>query len=487
MSSRTKPIAVSDREAPNFVSNQGATCALNVVADGRWGWSYTEAGPVVVCAGMPTDERGPKTALERLLGWAGRRGQTPLLFGVELADLCWLSDWKIRELGRQPIFVAGSRHDPALTGKGQPELGREMRRQARRALSKGVGWTEVSAAEFWECRERGDLESLFKTRWMRQPLAEFSFLVGLHLAAGQTYRRFFLLGHEGGGKPLGLALLVRSDRGWLLEHQIVGADAPNGSGELLVAQILSRALEPGQCLSLGITPLYRALAADLPHREIPAILSFMPEPVKNALLAAWEPLYGFRRLERFRAKLEPDRWEPVYWAQYRGSSSAALWAVLKVFAGGSMLGFGWATVLKLLGKVSNFLSSRGLVAINDFFLISLCFWIPILWHLDGEWLFGTAVATRMWALYDVGLVAGFGLHGRLLRLKSQAARTHSAVMLGLVGADAGLSMLWSFLHNAVLFLLAAAPLAASLYFLVCLAYPTNFLRHGGSRGELENL
>lgn len=436
-------------------------------------------------------------AIERLLGWASQRDKTPLLFGVEPADLPVLSGWKIRELGRQPIFIAGPRHDPPLTGRGQPELGREMRRQARRALSKGVSWTEVPAAEFWEYRERGDLESLLKTRWFRQPLAEFSFLVGLHFAAGQAYRRFFLLWQEQGGKPLGLALLVRSDRGWLLEHQIVGADAPNGSGELLVAQILSRYLEQGQCLSLGITPLYRALASDFSHGEIPAILSFIPEPMRNALLAAWEPLYGFRRLERFRTKLEPDRWEPVYWAQHQGSSGAALWAVLKVFAGGSMLRFGWATVVKLLGKVSDSLSSRGLLAINNFFLISLCFWIPILWHLDGEWLFGTAVATRMWALYDVGLVVGFGLHGRLLRVKSRATRILSAIMLGLVGADAGLSMTWSLLLyfkeetslTAVLFLflLAAAPLAASLYFLVCLAYPTNFLRYGGSRSELENL
>lgn len=450
----------------------------------------------MVCAGMPTDARGPETALERLLGWASWRGKTPLLFGVELADLPWLSHWKIRELGRQPIFVAGPRHDPELTGKGQPELGREMRRQARRALSKGVGWTEVPAAEFWECRERGDLEPLLKTRWMRQPLAEFSFLVGLHLAAGQAYRRFFLLWQEGGGKPLGLAIIVRSDRGWLLEHQIVGTDAPNGSGELLVAQILSRDLEQGQCLSLGITPLYRALAADLPHREIPAILSFMPEAVRNALLAAWEPLYGFRRLERFRTKLDPDRWEPVYWAQYRGASSAALWAVLKVFAGGSMVGFGWATAVKLLGKVSDSLSSRGLVALNSFFLVSLCLWIPILWHLDGESLFGTAVATKMWAIYDILLVFGFAIHGKLLCWPKPKFQKVSAIMLGLVAADATLSLIWSLLlygtashtlgTTLFLLLLAAAPLAASLYFLVCLTSPTHFLRHGGSRTGLEN-
>lgn len=481
---------------PNFVSPQGATCALVTVEEEDGRWSFASAGHTDVCAGVPWSRNGTQAALERLLAWSRQRGRSPLLFGVEFADLAHLRDWKIREIGRQPLFVAGSVHDPHLSGAGQPEQGREMRRQARRAQSKGANWRRVSAGEVAELRDQGVLWPLLRTRWLRQPLAEFSFLVGLHLQAGHQRRRYFLLELQGSPQPAGLAILVESDRGWLLEHQIVGANAPNGSGELLVCQILTRELQAGELLSLGITPLYRALVADVSHQEIPGILSFMPKPLRTALLEVWEPLYGFRRLERFRTKLDPERWEPVYWAHHRGTAAGALLAVLRVFAGGSLLGFACATVGKLMGKLALALSRDGLARVNLFFLLSLCFWIPILWNLDGERLFGTVVATKMWALYDVVLVVGFALHQRLLRQSGGRFRTLSAVMLGLVLADAGLSLIWSLLlHGAAapvplsafLALLTAAPLVASLFFLLCLAYPTDFLRHGGSRAELENL
>lgn len=465
---------------------------------------------MVVCAGMPTDERGPQKALEALLGWAKGRKKAVLLFGVELADLPWLSRWTIRELGRQPIFVAGDHHKPCLNGAEQPQKGREMRRQARRATSKGVRWSESSAAKVWEHHAAGALTPLLAARWRRQPLAEFSFLVGLHLASGQAVRRYFLLTAEptACGKAekaiaatadelLGLAIIVRSQRGWLLEHHIIGSQAPNGSGELLIAQLLSEKLAPGELLSLGITPLYRALVCDLPHQEIPAILSFMPRAMRTTLLSAWEPMYGFRRLERFRTKLEPDRWEPVYWAQRGVNSARSLWAVLQVFAGGSFLQFGWATLGKLFAKVSLGLGREGLWRVNSFFLLSLCVWIPILWQLDGERLFGTPVATKMWAIYDLVLVLGFIFHGYLLGKPQHRFRKFSGVMFGLVAADACLCSIWgvllyredtqSLFLTLFVLLLAAAPLAASALFALCLAYPTDFLRHGGSRNELENL
>lgn len=475
--------------APNFVSRQGLTCALEVGELGGDRWFYQDSWSYLVTAGMPTGEQ-PERAVRSLLAWASGRGQTPILFGVEPADLPLLKDWRIREIGRQPLFVAGPDYAPELSGPKQPARGREMRRQARRALAKGADWREVAAGEIWELEQRGGLDSLLISRWYRQPLAEFSFLVALHLSMGQACRRYFLLRSPDHAVPVALAILVQSDRGWLLEHGLMGREAPNGSGELLICHLLSSALEPGEVLSLGITPLYRALVPDLPHLHVPGILSFLPDSARRAVVAAWEPLYGFRRLQSYREKLEPVEWEPVYWAHPRGLPPFVLWAVLRVFADGPLLGFAGATVQKLVSKVSLKLPLETLKRLNTLFVVSLCVWIPILWHLDGALLFGAPLAPKIWATFDVLLVLGFYRHGLELQRAKRRFRI-GPFLLGLVTADAILSLIWTAMLHGLwprslalgLFLvfLNAAPVGAAAFLAACQSRRPHFLRHGGKR------
>lgn len=475
--------------APDFVSNQGLTCALEEGGLEGCRWHYHDSRSYVVTAGMPTGP-APGEAVARLGEWATARGQTPILFGVEPADLPHLAGWRLREIGRQPLFVAGPDYQPELSGPGQPEKGREVRRQARRALAKGADWVEVSAGEVWELEQRGGLDPLLLTRWRRQPLAEFSFLVALHLSMGQAVRRYFLLRAPAHEVPSAMAILVRSDRGWLLEHSIVGKEAPNGGGELLVCRLLSSALTAGEVLSLGITPLYRALVPDLPHLHVPGILSFLPDSIRRALVAAWEPLYGFRSLQTYREKLEPAEWEPVYWAHPRGLPPFVLWAVLRVFADGPLLGFAGATMQKMVSKLSMTLPLIVLKRLNALFVVSLCLWIPILWHLDGALLFGAPLAPKIWAVFDVLLVFGFYRHG--LELKRRKRRFHiGPFLLGLVTADAALSLIWTAMLHGLwprswalaifLMFLNAAPVTAAAFLTVCQSRRPHFLRHGGKR------
>jgi hypothetical protein len=436
---------------------------------------------------MPTG-KDPALALDHLLRWATDRAQTPIIFGVEPADLPYLKDWRIREIGRQPLFTAGADYTPELCGPGQPTRSREMRRQARRALSKNVDWNEVPAGSVWELHQRGALNSLLSDRWQRQPLAEFSFLVSLQLGLGQAVRRYFLLrAKEAPDAAAGLAILVQSDRGWLLEHQLVGKDAPNGSGELLVCRLLSGFLRTSEVLSLGITPLYRALVPDLPYREVPGILSFLPDAARTALVAAWEPLYGFRRLQSYREKLEPALWEPVYWAHAKGLPPFVLWAVLRVFAGGPMLGFAAATLQKIVAKRCLSIPRQALCWVNSLFVVSLCFWIPVLWNIDGRLLFGSEVAPKIWAIFDLFLVFGFLCHGR--ELARPLPSRFGPWLLGMVSADALLSLIGTALVHGpwpqswqlgfFLVLLNAAPLLAALFLFVSQCRASHFLRHGG--------
>lgn len=453
----------------NFVSNQALTCALSTHLEPGRAWGYAETATHMVAAGMPRGEG----ALARFAEWSRSMGRRPLVFACEPQDLNELEGWKVVELGRQPVFRTGDLFRPELCGVDQPAAHREMRRQARRASSKGVVVEELSQGRLWELVAGGQLESLLKSRRTRQPLPEFGFLVGLNLGCGGQVRRYFLAS-SAEGDCLGLAITVESGRGFLLEHQMLCATAPNGTGELFLCRILSEFLPPGQLLSLGITPLYRSLVGDPPEAEGPSILSFLPRALRDGLMRAWEPLYGFRSLLNFRRKLEPDDWEPVFWA-HRGSRLLALLAVLQAFAGGSFWLFAGRTVVKFWRQwCSRFTRSQMRLG-NTFFVVSLALWIPILWHLDGTWLFGFPQATRVWATYDFCLVLGFIVHGWGLQAGRPGAT--GMVLLGLVMADAMLSWIQTaFVHlghptafslKLFLFVINSAPLAAALFLAVC--------------------
>lgn len=453
---------------------------------------------------MPTAP-SRQDALRELGRWAKLRGVKPILFGIEPQDLPSLDGWSIYEIGRQPLFTASSDFCPELSGQTQPARGRELRRQARRALNKDVDWIEVSAGEVWELERGGHLDALFLARWQRQPLAEFSYLVSLRLASGQAVRRYFILGATHDRLPLGLVILVRSDRGWLLEHQLIVKGAPNGSGELFLCRALERFLAPGLILSLGITPLYRVLVDHLPHHGHRAILSFLPQPIRSRLVAAWEPLYGFKRLQRYRDKLDPHAWEPVYWSFYGSHPSLVLLAILRVFAGSSLLRFGLASLRKVTSKVALSLDSNTLWAMNAFYVATLALWIPVLWFLDGDHLFGASFAPRVWAVFDVLLLVGFVLHGKAIhssKFRGQPSprdEMHAGssvpihvsgwpyLLLGLVLADAVLSLIgtalffctrpFGWMATLWLVLLNLAPWTAVAFLAFCRLREPTVLRH----------
>ena len=151
------------------------------------------------------------------------------------------------------------------------------------------------------------------------------------------------------------------------------------------------------------------------------------------------------------------------------------------------VGHGAATVQKVLSKYGRSIPVRMLRAANAFFVASLCVWIPILWHLDGALVFGAPLAPKIWAIFDGLLVLGFLRHGRELRYPRRRFRI-GGFLLGLVTADAVLSLIWTAMLHGLwpggwamgLFLLAlnAAPMSAAAFLLVCQARRPDVLRHG---------
>lgn len=427
----------------------------------------------------PEKERG----LQVLLDWCRARKSSPLIFGCEETDRQALEQWELTEIGRQPLFWAHSDYSAHHSGPDQPASHRELRRQARRSSSKNTVVRELSTAKLWELTESGALDGLLTQRWYRRGLADFSFLVELRLSRGNERRRAFLASHSESGEIRGLALLVPCQRGWLMEHHLVSKGAPNGTGELLLCEILSQHLSPGECLSLGITPLFREMMEIPAQEDVPSILQGLPLNVKRLLLKSWERFYGFQSLLQYRKKLEPEVWEPVYWAVPERRQLTDTFSVLKTFAGGSFVSFAWATLDKWLHRFALGLRRGFLPAVNLFYIVTLLLWLPILWNLDGEQLFGHALACKVWAIYDFFLWILFVLHQDVVRTCRRSNLT--GLLLGLVTADTVLAWLQTALYHgglpstqplgSVIFLINTAPISALLFLILvnytCKALP----------------
>lgn len=468
------------------MSGQRSTCDLGVYRDSGSEWSYVKFGGRVITAGMPAGPN-PETALESFLQWCRRESLQPMIFGCEAPDLSALAGWSLTEIGRQPLFLAGPDFRPDLSGPKQPEKYRELRRQARRSLSKQVKVQELTVPELWSLSHSSVLKKMLYHRWEKRRLAEFSFLVEFHLEMGVAEKRAFAARSEHTGRLLGLVVLTPSQRGWLLEHQVLDPEAPNGTAELILCKILSENLPPGTWLSLGVTPLYSELQANRGSDEIPGVLSFIPTAAVDKLLSYWEPLYGFRKLLAHRRRLRPDSWEPVYWAVPQKRTVSDVLLVLRAFSGGSFVGFAWDTVEKQLQLLSRRLAPRVFPLLNQFYVVTLLFWIPVLWALDGLQLFGNPDACKVWAIYDFFLVGLFALHQRTVRRGASGFVTD--LLLGMVTADTVLAWIQTALYHgglpdgqpllaALLVIINTAPLTA-VVFLILVKFaskPLPFLR-----------
>jgi phosphatidylglycerol lysyltransferase len=132
-----------------------------------------------------------------------------------------------------------------------------------------------------------------------------------------------------------VATPIPQRNGWLIEQIVRGANAPNGLAEFLVDTAMQRlALEGSTYVTLGLAPLSRHAHGDeSPHPLwIRAILRWMRMHGQR--------FYNFDGLDSFKAKLQPDSWEPVYaLTRDRWVGGRALYAITGAFGGESPLIF----------------------------------------------------------------------------------------------------------------------------------------------------
>jgi len=200
-------------------------------------------------------------------------------------------------LGAQPVWDTGQ-------WAGIPARIASLRSQIHRARNKGVvvsEWAPERASA--DPRLQQCLQHWLSTRG----LPTMHFLVEPNTLHDLTGRRIFVA--ERGEMVVGFinASPVPARHGWLVEQFVRGAQAPNGTIELLFDQMMRAVAADGATyVTMGLVPLREGTAqpADLNPNWLAALLAFVRVHGRR--------FYNFGGLERFKSKFRPQAWESIY-------------------------------------------------------------------------------------------------------------------------------------------------------------------------------
>jgi len=267
---------------------------------------YATWGRVLVAAGAPicSRERLVEVTSEFERDAAETHGASACYFaaGSRLEALLGsLPGYSRILLGAQPVWHPGA-------WPGILEARPSLRAQLHRARNKSVRVREwPNAAATASPAIRRCLEEWLSGR----PMPSMHFLVEPQTLDRLWDRRIFVAERQ--GEPVGflVATPVPGRRGWLVEQIVRGRAAPNGTAELLVDTAFRAAAAEGlEYFTLGLSPLSRA--SDPSEGNAAPSPSWWLDLLFNWLRLHGSRFYNFRGLETFKAKFEPESWEPIY-------------------------------------------------------------------------------------------------------------------------------------------------------------------------------
>jgi phosphatidylglycerol lysyltransferase len=375
--------------------------------------AYVDTGAAWVAAGAPL---GPTALLGELArefsADAARSRRRVCFFATEqrFNSIGEAAGLRALCIGQQPIW------DPKRWAESL-RASRSLREQLRRARAKGVLIRQLAPEELADPHApvRPQLERLFANWLNARQMAPMGFLVQLHAFSHFDERRCFvahsrreLVGF------LGMVPVYGRD-GWFIEDFLRDPAAPNGCSELLIdAAMRAAAAEGAAFITLGLSPLAGPV-----------------RPVLRWFAGLGSALYDFEGLRAFKAKLQPERWDPVFLAFPRRQSSwVALYDSLSAFAHGDLLGFGIETLL------------RGPALVVRVLAVLLVPWTALLMAADTALWFPAPWIKWAWVAFDLGLA------GALLRLSRDWVEPLGSALAAAVTLDALLTALQAVLFNA---------------------------------------
>ena len=200
-------------------------------------------------------------------------------------------------LGAQPIWTPDNW--AAIVARHK-----SLRAQLNRARNKGVVVSE------WSNERAANNPALLDClrEWLAaKGLPPLHFMVEPDTLSSLFDRRVFVA--ELASEAIGFVTLspVPARNGWLFEQFVHCPGAPNGTVELMIDRAMRAAGDAGSdYATLGLAPLSNR-----------APTAAFRNPLWLKILLAWMRLHGrrfynFDGLDRFKAKLQPECWEPVF-------------------------------------------------------------------------------------------------------------------------------------------------------------------------------
>jgi hypothetical protein len=364
---------------------------------------YVPSGRSWIAIGGPLAARNTRPeAVRRFCAAARAAGYRPVFFGVEDRDA--YRDCRVLLLGQQSILKP-SEWDATL--RQRPRL----REQLRRARAKGVTVRRVHHTELIDSASlRRDVARLRREWLASRHLEPMSFLVEVNPYYAASEHLYFLAERNGAAVHFLSAVPIYARHGWLMEDMLRGRDAPNGTTELVIDAMMRTLHTDPHWLTSGLTPLSGPI----------------PGWMKIAR-AASVALYDFSGLRRFRERLRPAAWHPVWLAWDRGPAIGPIVDVLSLFAGGRLLRFALQSFLRHPN------GPPWLVAVP---LVAWTMLLAAIVVAGGSALLGFSPAQlSAWVIFDVMLA------WLLFKGARRPRRRTLAILAGIAAIDAILSLM----------------------------------------------
>lgn len=284
--------------------------------------AYRDTGRAWIAVGTPLVEADAiGRAARRFAAAARARRRRAVFFGVEQADA--FAGFRRLVLGLQSVLLPEAW--PATLASH-----RKLREQLRRARAKGVTVRLASADDVAPGTPlRGEIERLGRAWLAARPMEPMGFLVAVEPFHSPQHHLYVVAERHGRVVQVLSAVPAPASRGWLFEDMLRGPDAPNGTTELVLDLTLRTLAGRAAWATPGLTPLAGPIAWWL-----------------AAARTVTTPLYDFDGLRRFRARLSPARWIPVWLVWDRGPAWLVLVDVLRAFACGPLTLFAWRSLTR---------------------------------------------------------------------------------------------------------------------------------------------
>ena len=252
------------------------------------------------------------------------------------------AEWSRVLLGAQPVW--DPHHWPEALAKR-----RSLRAQLNRARNKDVTvaeWPPIEAEN--DARLRQVLAQWLETR----RLPPLHFMVEPETLSHLDDRRVFVAERESRVVAFTVLSRIPERNGWLVEQIVRGNSASNGTAELLLDTAMRAIAASGSTYAtLGLSPLSQR--AGLTQPKQPLWLGLVLRLVRRG----GRRFYNFGGLDAFKAKFNPESWEPIY-AIAEGASfpPRALYAIAGAFSGGAPIELVFRAIVR---AVQNELLSLG--------------------------------------------------------------------------------------------------------------------------------